>query len=44
MQACEGIERRRDVIWLRPRVVVEVSYSEVLLGRLRDPVLRRIGP
>ena len=30
------------VVWVEPRVVVEVSFSEMLLGRLRDPVLRGV--
>jgi len=40
--ACAGAEGGRGVVWLEPRAVVEVSYSEVMQGRLRDPVLRRI--
>jgi bifunctional non-homologous end joining protein LigD len=38
------LARSTRVIWLQPRVVVEVSYSEMLQGRLRDPVLRRTLP
>ena len=30
-------------MWVEPRVVVEVSYSEIMVGRLRDPVLRGLG-
>jgi hypothetical protein len=37
-------ERGRGVVWIHPDVVAEVSYSELMLGRLRDPVLRRIQP
>ena len=29
-----------DVVWLEPRLVAEVSYSELMEDRLRDPVLR----
>jgi hypothetical protein len=41
--------RHRDVVWLEPRVVVEVTFSEMVGGWLRDPVLRlynhrRAGP
>jgi len=33
------------VTWLAPRLLAEVSYSELMEDRLRDPVLRelRIG-
>jgi len=34
----------RGVLWVEPRVVVEVSFSELMLGRLRDPVLRGVQP
>ena len=40
--ACSDAEGSRGVVWVEPRVVVEVSYSEVMLGRLRDPVLRSL--
>jgi hypothetical protein len=30
------------VAWVKPKVVVEVSYSEVMIGRLR-PVLRAVA-
>jgi hypothetical protein len=40
----DNAERMRGVVWVQPSVVVEVSYSEVMQGRLRDPVLRRIVP
>ena len=40
MPPCGDAERMRGVIWIEPRVVVEVSFSELMLGRLRDPVLR----
>ena len=33
---------RRSVVWVEPRVVLEVTYSEVMLGRLRDSVLRGV--
>jgi ATP dependent DNA ligase-like protein len=31
-----------DVVWLEPRLVADVSYSELMEDRLRVPVLR--GP
>jgi hypothetical protein len=34
--------RHRDVVWVEPRVSVEVSYSEIVNGWLRDPVLRHV--
>jgi ATP-dependent DNA ligase len=39
---CEGVERDRGIVWIHPDVVAEVSYSELVQGRLRDPVLRRV--
>jgi hypothetical protein len=39
---CEGAERGRGVVWIHPDVVAEVTYSEVMQGRLRDPVLRSV--
>ena len=38
----EGVERGRGVVWIHPDVVAEVTYSELMQGRLRDPVLRRV--
>ena len=32
----------RGVIWMEPRVVVEITYRELMMGRLRDPVLRAV--
>ena len=32
--------RARNVLWLEPELVVEVTYAEVMQGRLRDPVFR----
>jgi bifunctional non-homologous end joining protein LigD len=37
---CDGIERQRGVVWLEPRVVVDVQYNELMQRRLRDAVLR----
>ena len=39
------LKRAPDVTWLAPRLLAEVSYSELMEDRLRDPVLRelRIG-
>jgi ATP-dependent DNA ligase len=34
--------RHRDVVWLEPRVVAEVTFSEFVNGSLRDPVLRQL--
>ena len=31
-----------DVVWLEPRLVAQVSHSEVMEDRLRDPVLREL--
>ena len=36
--------RHRDVVWFEPRVVVEVTFSEMVGGWLRDPVLRTGDP
>jgi bifunctional non-homologous end joining protein LigD len=33
----------RGVTWVEPTVVVEVTYSELMEGRLRDPVYRGIA-
>ena len=32
-----------DVVWLEPRLVADISYSELMEDRLRDPVLRELG-
>ena len=40
--ACGDAERARTVVWVEPSVVVEVSYSEIMVGRLRDPVVRGV--
>jgi bifunctional non-homologous end joining protein LigD len=39
------LKRAPSVTWLEPRLVAEVSYSELMEDRLRDPVLRdlRVG-
>ena len=34
----EGVERDRGVFWIAPDIVAEVTYSEPMQGRLRDPV------
>ena len=36
----EDADRWRSTVWLEPQVVV--SYSELLQGRLRDPVVRAL--
>lgn len=33
---------RHGVIWLEPLLTAEISYAEVMLGRLRGPVFRRL--
>jgi ATP dependent DNA ligase-like protein len=40
--ACETGERGQGVVWIEPRAVVEVAFSELMLGRLRDPVVRAV--
>jgi hypothetical protein len=42
MAPCEDAERWRDSRLVEPSVEVEVSYSEVMQGRLRDAVRRRM--
>ena len=39
------LQRAPSVTWLEPRLAAEVSYSEIMDQRLRDPVLRdlRVG-
>jgi bifunctional non-homologous end joining protein LigD len=36
------LRRATDVTWLAPRLLAEVSYSELIEDRLRDPVLREL--
>jgi hypothetical protein len=33
----------RRIIWLEPRVRIELTYNELMEGRLRDPVFRGIA-
>jgi hypothetical protein len=33
----------RDVTWVEPTLHVEVTYSEIMEGRLRDPVSRGLA-
>jgi hypothetical protein len=40
---CEAAERGRRIVWIHPNVVAEVTYSELMQGRLRDPVLRSVS-
>ena len=35
-------KRAPEVTWLEPRLLAEVSYSEIMEDRLRDPVLREL--
>jgi hypothetical protein len=30
-------------VWLEPTLLVEVTYSEIMEGRLRDPVYRGLA-
>jgi bifunctional non-homologous end joining protein LigD len=41
---CDSGERGRGIVWIHPDVVAEVSYSELMQGRPRDPVLRGVRP
>ena len=34
------LRRRRDVTWLEPRLRAEVTFAEIVDGRLRAPVYR----
>src|SRR5262249_53534567 len=43
LPVCRDVDRARSVVWIEPSVVVEVTYSEVMMGRLRDPVLRNVS-
>jgi ATP-dependent DNA ligase len=36
------LRRAPEVTWLEPRLLAEVSYSEIMEDRLRDPVLREL--
>jgi ATP-dependent DNA ligase len=38
----EGVHDSIGVVWIHPDVVAEVVYSELMQGRLRDLVLRRV--
>ena len=29
---CEGVERGRGIVWIHPKIVAEVSYSELMQG------------
>lgn len=40
---CEGAERGRGIVWMHPDVAAEVTCSEFMQGRLRDPVLRSVS-
>ena len=40
--ACDGVEPARRVVWLEPKVTVEVQFNEMMQGRLRDAVLRDV--
>jgi ATP dependent DNA ligase-like protein len=37
-----NISRWYGATWLEPVVQAEITYAEVMQGRLRDPVLRRV--
>jgi bifunctional non-homologous end joining protein LigD len=36
------LKRAPEVTWLEPRLLAEVSYSELMEDRLRDPMLREL--
>jgi hypothetical protein len=38
----EANNRSDRIVWLEPRLVAEVSYSELMEDRLWDPVLREL--
>jgi hypothetical protein len=40
MHVSDGAGHPRNFIWLEPSVVLKVSFSEVMQGRLRGAVLR----
>jgi hypothetical protein len=40
--ACKGVEGGHDMVWVEPRVTVEVRYNELMRGRLRDLLLRSL--
>ena len=40
--ACTDADLQRGVVWIEPRLVAEVTFSELMQGRLRDPVLRAV--
>jgi ATP dependent DNA ligase-like protein len=42
MSPFADLKRAPSVTWLEPRLVAEVSYSELIEDRLRDPVLRQL--
>jgi bifunctional non-homologous end joining protein LigD len=43
--ACEGVPALRDVVWVEPKLVCEVRYTEVTSqGLLRQPVFERLLP
>jgi len=39
---CERAARGHGIVWIHPDVMAEVTYSEVMQGRLRDLVLRSV--
>jgi hypothetical protein len=41
--ACVVIDRVLGVVWIEPTASVEVQYNELMQGRLRDGVLRRVS-
>ncbi len=36
--------RRPDMMWLRPVLVAEITYEEIVEGRLRAAAFRRVMP
>jgi hypothetical protein len=41
LRRCERV-RRMDAVWVEPRVRVEVTFSEMVNGVMRDPVYRSL--
>jgi bifunctional non-homologous end joining protein LigD len=37
------LRRRRGIVWLEPRLTAEVTFAEIVGGRLRAPVLRHVA-
>jgi bifunctional non-homologous end joining protein LigD len=40
--ACADVDDTRGIVWTNPSLTADVTFSELMLGRLRDPVLRGV--